>query len=388
MGAAGIRNRLLALFLSGLAALGLVETGARVLYALKVGPSVLLYGTGFHRDYKNANHTVMYHEDVRENYSKYHPHQVRLDQDVDTGEVFRVAINGRGFRGREFSDAKAPGTVRVVTLGASSTFGYHDRDHETYPAYLEQYLNERCPDSRFEVINLGIPHLSSSQIRSLFEAEALPLQPDVVTFYEGVNNTVQPDLRKELSQVPVVSRIYRQARDTLLVVALGDSLVKSNARTYSPEQVAAHMEGKVEAFIEPLTGIAETARARGILFIAAKQQAKSNLVPRPQMRGLRYQDEVRLVRDKLDRQGSISAGELQFLTHDQLMGGLEQWAARNGVPLVDAISAMDQERDHLVSWVHLTAGGNRILADALADEILVHRCASNAVVAQEGSQPG
>ena len=37
-------------------------------------------------------------------------------------------------------------------------------------------LNERCPDGpRYEVINLGIPHLTSAQIVSLFLAEGVPL---------------------------------------------------------------------------------------------------------------------------------------------------------------------------------------------------------------------
>ena len=93
------------------------------------------------------------------------------------------------FRGRDFQTQKAPGVIRVVTLGASSTFGYYDRDEETYPFLLETLLNAESPESlRFEVINLGIPHLKMASIYQLFMAEALPLQPDIVTFYEGNND--------------------------------------------------------------------------------------------------------------------------------------------------------------------------------------------------------
>ncbi len=75
--------------------------------------------------------------------------------------MFVVGINEQGFRGRNFGP-KSPGVVRVVTLGASSTFGFYNRDHETYPHQLEQVLNERCDSQHFEVLNLGIPHSIAS----------------------------------------------------------------------------------------------------------------------------------------------------------------------------------------------------------------------------------
>src|SRR5262249_40456783 len=127
-------------------------------------------------------------------YSKYSPHEERYTYDADTGEVFRVTINGRGFRGADFADAKPPGTVRIVTLGASSTFGYHDPDDGTYPAILERMLAEPCRGrARYQVINLAIPHLMSAEILSLFLAEAVSLEPDVVTFYEGMNDSTPDD---------------------------------------------------------------------------------------------------------------------------------------------------------------------------------------------------
>ena len=80
--------------------------------------------------------------------------------------------------------------MRVLALGASSTFGYYSRDDQTYPFLLERELEARCRDrQRYEVINLGIPHLDSPSIAALFQSEGAVLDPDVVTFYEGVNDT-------------------------------------------------------------------------------------------------------------------------------------------------------------------------------------------------------
>jgi hypothetical protein len=44
------------------------------------------------------------------------------------------------------------------------------------------------------------------------------------------------------------------------------------------------------------------------------------------------------------------------------------------LPFVDIIGVLDQERQHLVSWVHLDAYANGLIADALADEIVRLSC--------------
>jgi len=159
----------------------LLELGLRLFFAFWVGPSVLMYGTTPDK-YHVDNHTVSDHGNELGGYSKYYPNQVRVDHDHQTGALFRVTINSNGFRGKEFADLKSDGIVRVVTLGASSTFGYFSRDDETYPYYMEQILNQQCSGQAFEVLNLGIPHSSSDQILSLSIAEVLPLNPDVITY--------------------------------------------------------------------------------------------------------------------------------------------------------------------------------------------------------------
>src|SRR5262245_44239882 len=156
-----------------------LELGLRVYFAFQVGPSMLLYGTRLAHKNGDVHSGDM---SIHDTYFKYYPHQERFTRDGETGKLLRVTINSSGFRGREFRKQKDPGVIRIVTLGASSTFGFSNRDEDTYPYRLEQLLNDEAPSGdRFEVINLGIPHLKSRQILSLFENEALPLQPDVVT---------------------------------------------------------------------------------------------------------------------------------------------------------------------------------------------------------------
>src|SRR5262249_9794533 len=143
-----------------------LEVGTRVYFARELGSSLLFYGTSLNRERGGDSHSG--DMNLLDGYFKYHPHERRFTRDKESGRLIPVAINTRGSRGREFSTAKSPGVTRVVTLGASSTFGFSDRDDETYPYYLEQFLNHDAHGKRFEVINLGIPHLKSDQIAALF----------------------------------------------------------------------------------------------------------------------------------------------------------------------------------------------------------------------------
>jgi hypothetical protein len=142
-----------------------IEIGFRAVCAIRVSPDMLLYGTRWCGQSTRLaklkkSHTVRFHDNAISNYSKYFPNQNRKDKD-EHGDLFEVMINSFGFRGREFKQEKAKGTIRLVTLGASSTFGYYDRDNETYPYYMGQILEEAFPEKAFEIINLGIPHLKS-----------------------------------------------------------------------------------------------------------------------------------------------------------------------------------------------------------------------------------
>ncbi|MDF0676822.1 MAG: hypothetical protein P0120_21170 [Nitrospira sp.] len=128
-----------------LISLSVVEADFRTVLAFRVGPSVLYYGTRFQRQNVPAatdHHTVMQHESIQQGYTKFFPHELKIDHDPATKETFRASINSRGFRGREIDETKKPGVTRIVTLGSFSTFGYYDRDNETYPYYLEQALNK------------------------------------------------------------------------------------------------------------------------------------------------------------------------------------------------------------------------------------------------------
>ena len=191
----------------------LLELALRGYFALQIGPRVLAYGTPWYQNGFGAyrkerlidqydRELVVWNENekkwdmvseqknVKGGYRKFFPNEKKFFRDVDTGEVVQVTINSRGFRGKDFSTEKPAGVLRVLTLGASSTFGFYNRDKETYPYLLEQRLNARCHGSkRFEVINFAIPDARADEIRAMLVAEGIALDPDIITFYEGRNDS-------------------------------------------------------------------------------------------------------------------------------------------------------------------------------------------------------
>jgi len=98
--------------------------------------------------------------------------------------VLQVGARFTTGRARDTSDAVP---VRVLCLGDSHTYGVSVGNDESYPAQLQQRLNEVSP-GRFAVINLGTPGISAIQMRNRVAAHAARYAPDLVIVWAGVND--------------------------------------------------------------------------------------------------------------------------------------------------------------------------------------------------------
>jgi len=366
-----------------------IEGLTRAYFAWQVGPRLMLYGTPWFRSrHVEAGKTVPLRDRSVQRigfqgagYIKYHPNEIRRLRAPGAARESEVRINNHGFRGPDFTIEKPPGVTRVLTLGASSTFGYANRDDETYPHYLQERLDRRAPSGRrYEVINFAVPHASTANIVAMLHAEGWALQPDVLTFYEGIND----------SKEAILARAYGHGlRRLSLAAELGHHL----ASLVLPASVADLSEAAAAAgrsgFIVRLDQIRRECEARGVRFIIVTQQAKSLMVSPAEMRGLTFDEEVDRVVAALQSPEPVGDGRLPsmlpirggygqfqvlmasiFLVHSHLTVDLRAWAAAHDVELVDVIGLLDQRRDLLVSWVHLAPEANRVIADALAAQIL------------------
>ena len=99
-------------------------------------------------------------------------------------------INAQGFRSREFYGSKKPGSVRIVCVGGSTTYGVRNPYEESYPFLLEQALRKRLPEQDIEVINAGLISATSAETLHRILFKVIPLEPDIVIVYHGFNDLV------------------------------------------------------------------------------------------------------------------------------------------------------------------------------------------------------
>lgn len=395
----------LALAIGIAAGLFCAELATRAYFAWNVGPRVLLYGSEWFRniEYREQEKksgfsevgkrelatewarkdSVENHEQSLGSYSKFFPNETKSTRDVDTGERIPVAISKQGFRGKNFAITKAPGVIRILTLGSSSTFGFYNRDDETYPYFMQRLLEERCARGRrFEVINFAIPHMTSDSIAAMFASEGVALSPDVITFYEGRNESI-PSQKKYDS---LVEKIHSVLVHRLLLVAFLDQVYggKRTSVTDPSLKVGALADERSRLFLKNLTDILDAARRTGTKLIVANQQATSKSpVPvvaaeRLSLRGVTYGQEAEEIERRMAQNKEVTSFEQSFLVHRRLMKDLRQWANAQEVPFVDIIGALDQQRHHMLSWVHMHPEANRIVAGEFSDAILREFCTPEA----------
>lgn len=103
-------------------------------------------------------------------------------------------VNNLGLRGADTTVEKPAGTYRILMLGDSFTMGKGVKDDETFPALLQQSLQQKlamCQGMQVEVLNGGVdsyaPVLSFIQLKR----DLTPLQPDLVFLNLDVSDLTQ-----------------------------------------------------------------------------------------------------------------------------------------------------------------------------------------------------
>jgi hypothetical protein len=101
-----------------------------------------------------------------------------------------LVTNSFGWRGTDVPLNKPAGRVRIAFVGASTTADAHG-DPFSYPEYIGRWLREwsrqQHPATSFDVINAGREGILSNSIAAIVRRELVPLNPDVVVYYEGAN---------------------------------------------------------------------------------------------------------------------------------------------------------------------------------------------------------
>lgn len=166
----------------------------------------------------------------------------------------QLVTNEMGWRGPPFPLKKPPRTVRIVFVGASTMAEIHHYPFSS-PEYIQNWLNRWAEakklDVRFEALNAGRESIGSYDIEAIVREEALPLQPDLVFYYEGGNHL---DLATVVNPVPAgkpepagtLARFLRWAAQYSALARRGESLLVAGGEWPKPDYTLTWPQGLSE----------------------------------------------------------------------------------------------------------------------------------------------
>jgi hypothetical protein len=112
-----------------------------------------------------------------------------------------LVTNELGWRGPPVDVQRKPRTIRIVFVGASTTINSHYFAY-SYPELVGHWLNvwaaQRRLDVRFEALNAGRESASAADIEAIVRLEVMPLQPELVVYYESAAEFDMSTLLKTL----------------------------------------------------------------------------------------------------------------------------------------------------------------------------------------------
>ena len=106
-------------------------------------------------------------------------------------EGVKININSDGYRDSEFERQRHDNQKLVAIIGDSITFGQGVAQEKTFPAVLENLLNQSGKKTEYRVWNLGVPGYNTQQEFEVFNSFVLPQNPGWI-FLAYVINDVEP----------------------------------------------------------------------------------------------------------------------------------------------------------------------------------------------------
>jgi hypothetical protein len=299
-----------------------------------------------------------------------------------------VRTNSFGLRSPEVEVPKPAGTVRILMLGDSFTFGFRAPDDEVFARRLEVRLRKQFPAAAIEVVNAGVisycPLLEYLQYRHRLHA----LEPDLVVLNfdmsdvqdhlaysrDGVFDAngvplfvTEPSLRSQkataipsLLSFEWLARRIKGARGRMQSTLEGVPFVRDQDRYLWTLDGGPSMDVEADKTMAPVGQLAKLLEHDGIGFVLATYpqpwQVSADATPLPPIR---------------DQYG-IGRGTVHL--NDRPFRKLERFAAEHQIRYVSGVSAFRDAQDSaglfLQNDFHFSRRGNDLYAQVLADFVV------------------
>lgn len=298
------------------------------------------------------------------------------------GQFRQFRINAAGFRGPEVN-LTVPGQLRIVTAGASETFGLYEPAGKEWPRQLEDSLRVSCGANRVVVLNGAFAGMSLPTVRQDYERRLRPLKPQVVVYYptpmQYLESAELPKAAAPAAESPPLqpwgSRAVPRFRDAFkraVPEPLLDLLRQLDTRRQqtaagTKARLAAEPE-RLDAFDRDLRVLVGSYRAGG--------SAPVLVIHRHRFRDTSSTADRRLLRAWERYYPLYTAGAL-LAFDDSAAARMHRLGADSGIVVVDPLPSLEPVRDSaFADFSHFTALGASAMAASVAGAVRQLVCPS------------
>jgi len=288
------------------------------------------------------------------------------------GSYQKWRLNSLGYRGPELR----PGTIRIVCLGASETFGLYEDPGQEYPRQLEGDLNSRWGADTLQVVNAGyLGESVATETRHVPQILA-QVHPAMAIIYPSAATYIwlpwvgeKPDFHDQEARTEESTafadqwRIYDRFRNLLknalpqnVQTKLRELTISKEAREYPVE--ARVPEENVLVFQRDLSELADTLRQNGVEPVLVTHATEFGSP-------LTSDDRALLV---AWRKFYPMLEEDGFIDMEKRMNDAIRFvASQNGFVLIDMESKIPHGRTDFADFTHFTNAGSSVMAAGLAE---------------------
>jgi len=297
------------------------------------------------------------------------------------GSIVKYKINSKGFRNKEF-DVKKETDYRIISFGGSTTMGIESSDNYTYPAILENILNER--EINVEVLNFGFPSKPLSFIRELFFSEAIDYEPDFITIYSARNSIMYDSIGTKIKVDEIknqkIEKINLYLINNIMTFRLMFKIYRKilsskidTKKIISPynEKVEHNIYYFTDQYLKTIEQIINFANQSSIKVVLIKQAIFID----PKVQKIIRDKSVEELLNYLQNIRTDNSYELNYhdifwiLTINILNKQLNKFDNYKNVIIVDPTEDLITDKKNFVDFLHLSDNGNKVLANSIYNKL-------------------
>jgi hypothetical protein len=283
------------------------------------------------------------------------------------GHFGKWKLNALGFRGPDIH----PGTLKIICIGASETFGMGESAGMEYPRQIERVINSREPDLHVEVVNAAYAGQSLRTLSHRIDNIADTLSPRVAILYPSFLNYINDASIGQPDQLDWIQE---------------------------PKGFHSRIEDKLLSSIDRMPQWAETLRFRYHIWrVLRKNRVIVNTIPESHVD--HFRSDLRAVLDRLQARQvrpvlvthatffgkSVDPSERYMLTawrrfepnladdgwldvERRMNAVIRQEARERNLTLVEAADVLSGP-ENFADWTHFTNQGANKMANLIADKL-------------------